>query len=750
MNEPQTIHAPLAQSDLQQQALECLQQHEYAAATVLFEQLTEQEPDTVTHYWYLGLARLLQGHEAEAQLTWTLAMSEGDDETIEQWTTDLLHILTTEAVRQQTTEHPKTAWAIRQHIREIDPANITNLIEGLRLSIELEQFSGAELRESGLIEWIEQIETAPLSNDDAEPLEPLIHQLLDVAVEELAVADLVTAFVPRSPAPQRWIAPLLESAKRLATTLSNTPLAIRYTELCLAIDSHDSETLLRLAGYYQDTERYDEGLVVIDQYLAECQTIVQRVFGTAVRLRGLMTRGGYWQEAIATLDRLTALQQTLLVEYKITGNTFLDASAICTPLFFYPYIDDRARETRSLQNQVSSLYQADLHAFVANHVDDYRPYPQHPLVRSPQRQKIRIGYLSRCMRMHSVGWLSRWLFHHYDRDRFEVHALFNQQVRVDGFTRQWFADKATSAYGIEGDILGVAQSIRESEIDILVDLDSITSDLTCGVMALKPAPVQVTWLGLDATGLPAIDYFIADPYVLPDDADDYYAETIWRLPQTYIAVDGFEVGTPTLRRDRLNIPADAVIYFSAQVSYKRNPDTIRQQMKILRQVPNSYFLVKGVGDAKAIQSLFTQLAEEEGVGGDRLRFLPRDDHELTHRANLGIADVVLDTFPYNGATTTLETLWMGIPLVTRVGQQFASRNSYTMLRNAGISEGIAHTAEEYIAWGVRLGQDATLRQQIHWKLLQSRQTSPLWNARQFTREMERAYEGMWERMKDEG
>ena len=747
MNESQIGSIPLAQSNLQQQALECWRQEEYGTAAVLFEQLIEQDPAAVTPYWYLGLARLLQGHETEAQLTWTLAMAEGEAETVEQWTADLLQILTTEAVRQQETGQAKTAWAVRQHIREIDPTNLSNLVVGLQLSIELEQFDGAELKESGLIE---QVETAPLDEDDAKQVEALIHQLLDVALEDPAVADLVTAFAPHTVAPLQWIDPLLASAKRLSNTLFNYSLAVRYAELCLAIDSHDSETLLRLAGYYQDIERYDEGLVLIDQYLVECQTVVQRVFGTAVRVRGLMIRGGYWQEAIATLDRLTALLQTLLTEYRITGDTFLDASAICTPMFFYPYIADRARETRSLQNQIAHLYQADLHAFVEKNVDDYRPYPQATLVRSPQRKKIRIGYLSRCMRMHSVGWLSRWLFHHYDRDRFEVHALFNQQVRVDGFTRQWFADKATSAYCIEGDILGIAQSVREAEIDILVDLDSITADLTCGVMALKPAPVQVTWLGLDATGLPAIDYFIADPYVLPDDAEDYYAETIWRLPQTYIAVDGFEVGTPTLRRDQLNIPTDAVIYFSAQISCKRNPDTIRQQMQILRQVPNSYFLVKGIGDTKAIQSLFTQLAEEEGVGGDRLRFLPRDDNELTHRANLGIADVVLDTFPYNGATTTLETLWMGIPLVTRVGQQFASRNSYTMMRNVGVSEGIAYTAEDYVAWGVRLGEDAALRQQIHWKLLRSRQTSPLWNARQFTREMERAYEGMWERMTDKG
>jgi len=124
--------------------------------------------------------------------------------------------------------------------------------------------------------------------------------------------------------------------------------------------------------------------------------------------------------------------------------------------------------------------------------------------------------------------------------------------------------------------------------------------------------------------------------------------------------------------------------------------------------------------------------------------LPTVTSEEVHRANLGIADVVLDTYPYNGATTTLETLWMCIPLVTRVGQQFAARNSYTMMMNAGVTEGIAWTDEEYVEWGISLGKDAALRQQISWKLRQSRQTSPLWNAQQFTRDMEKAYEQMWE------
>ena len=214
----------------------------------------------------------------------------------------------------------------------------------------------------------------------------------------------------------------------------------------------------------------------------------------------------------------------------------------------------------------------------------------------------------------------------------------------------------------------------------------------------------MTWLGLDASGLPSIDYFIADPYVLPEDAQTYYHEKIWRLPQTYLAIDGFEVGVPTLRREQLDIPADAVVYLNVQNALKRHPDTIRLQMQIIKAVPNSYFLIKGTGDEAITKQLFTRIAQAEGVDPAKLRFLKRDANEIIHRANLQIADVVLDTYPYNGATTTLEVLWMGIPLVTRVGQQFAARNSYTFMTNAGLSEGIAWSDREYVEWGIRLGK----------------------------------------------
>jgi predicted O-linked N-acetylglucosamine transferase (SPINDLY family) len=188
---------------------------------------------------------------------------------------------------------------------------------------------------------------------------------------------------------------------------------------------------------------------------------------------------------------------------------------------------------------------------------------------------------------------------------------------------------------------------------------------------------------------------------------------------------------------------DAIVYYSGQTGLKRHPDTIRLQMKILRSVPNSFLLVKGMADEINIQQLFTQIAEQENVNINQLKFLSSDATEEIHRANLQIADVVLDTYPYNGATTTLEVLWLEIPIVTRVGQQFAARNSYTFMINAGINEGIAWTNEEYVAWGIKLGTDETLRQEIKWKLKKSKKASPLWNAQQFTLDLENAYQQMW-------
>jgi predicted O-linked N-acetylglucosamine transferase (SPINDLY family) len=367
-------------------------------------------------------------------------------------------------------------------------------------------------------------------------------------------------------------------------------------------------------------------------------------------------------------------------------------------------------------------------------------------IKIPKKQ-LKIGYLSHCFREHSVGWLARWLYQHHNREEFEIYTYFvTYRSHIQDFLQDWYEKESDHVRKLGRDGIEIAEQIHQDEIDILIDLDSMTADITCEAMALKPAPIQVTWLGWDASGIPSIDYYIADNYVLPEYAQEYYSEKIWRLPNAYLAVDGFEVGVPTLTRKDLEIPDDAVVYFIAQSGFKRNPDNVRLQMKIIKEVPNSYFFIKDINkDVRVVRDFFEQIAAEEGVSKERLRFLNKFATSAIHRANLQIADVVLDTYPYNGATTTMETLWVGVPLVTKVGEQFSARNSYTMMINAGITQGIAWSDEEYIEWGVRLGKDANLRKDIHWKLLQSRQTSPLWNGKQFTRDMETAYQQMWQR-----
>jgi predicted O-linked N-acetylglucosamine transferase (SPINDLY family) len=733
----------LSPESLEAEALTCAQRGDYGTAAALYEQSIALNPGGRSAYWQLGLMRLLQGEEAEAQLTWMMILSEveSDPQQLALAQAELWQAMQTAAAEQTAIENLEQAWLIRHHLREINPSDLSNLLEIIQLSIQLKRFNPTDLEDLGICQILQ---TRPAV--DSGLLSLVIQQVLTAAVESPQVLTWLETCLPYyTQNSEKLIGVVLQAVEKLSILLSNKVVAVQYLELCLQLDQNHSEILLHLGSLYPDTDRYAEGIEIAKRYYQTCTKLIDQVMGNALILRAYMASGTHWQIAEQHLQKQTNLLRQWMPEaQQLQDHQLLNPAFLTASLFFYPYFNDAPQANRPLQNQVAHHYQAALQLHLQTYKLDYKSYPEKPLVRAQDQKKIKIGYLSRSLRRHSVGWLCRWLFEYYDRNRFETHVYFNQQMRIDSFAKRWFADNATSASLFDGDILGIAKTIQEDGIDILVDLDSLTANHNCGVMALKPAPVQVTWLGLDASGIPGVDYFLADRYVLPDRAQDYYSEKIWRLPHSYIAVDGFEVGVPTLKREHLNLPADAVLYFSCQRGYKRHPETIRLKMKILQAVPNSYLLVKGVGDQEGIRDVFEQIAQEEGVSCDRLRFLGFEPDEETHRANLGIADVVLDTFPYNGATTTMETLWMGIPLVTKVGEQFAARNSYTMMMNAGINEGIAWNNAEYVAWGIRFGKNAELRQQISWKLRQSRQTSPLWKAKQFVRDLECAYEQMWQ------
>ena len=726
-------------------------QGRYAEAAAIYEQAIADFADStdsdranpnLTLYWHLGLALLLQGEEAAAQFTWMTPLMEAEPEQAEIWTADLVQVLQAEGDRQIASESYETAWLLHQHMQEFDP--------GMERSLKILEL-GLRAKTLAFEEGLEQ--AIELLNEPASVAQPLplevLQSLMHLAIgsESIKLDEFLVACIPHFVAQSslsEFVDLLMEQADR-SYRISRRALAIQLAKLALKLCPEEAQVMAKTVFFMQSGNTADvlECLPLAKQLLEQSSSLTDQIIFTQQILSSLMMTCGLSQETYEYYQGYKALLESVRYPEALQAENIYSVTAMGMML---NYFEDNPAANRVIRNQMAEVCQADIQKRFADQVDRFA---QRHLFRrtetKPETQPLKIGYLSDCLRIHSVGWLARWLLQYHDRDRFEIH-LYSTRQSDDPLQHAFIHLYGDRFHLVPFAASEIADQIHQDGIDILVELDSLTSFACCAVAALKPAPVQVSWLGYDASGIPAIDYYLADSYVLPDSAQSYYVEKIWRLPHAYIAVDGFEVGTPSLRRDQLGIPGDAVVYLSSQTGMKRNPENVRLQLQILKAMPDSYFLIKSSNaDRNLLSEFFYQLADEAGVNRDRLCFLPDVPANETHRANLGLADIVLDTYPYNGATTTLEALWMEIPIVTRVGEQFAARNSYTMMMNAGITEGIAWTDEEYVEWGVRLGQDALLRSNITHRLRQSRQTSPLWNARAFTQEVEQAYTQMWER-----
>ncbi|HEY9828160.1 MAG TPA: O-linked N-acetylglucosamine transferase, SPINDLY family protein [Stenomitos sp.] len=693
-----------------------------------FIEYIEKEIDSgsaeIDDYLYLGLAYLVLGEEETAQLIWLSAIAEHEDYDV---VNDLVTLLSSEAERLACNDKLKEAWVIYNHIREFAPDNISNLLNIINIATKLELLS-EDFNE--IAQAIELLKTHNIDIDTTLLLKT-VEQVLSIPEQHsLDFAEACSPFLNL----QQWADLLTTKAAYFGFERKLTYFSLALVELCLKYQPNNLIALNFLPRFHTDCRHYKEAVKTAKDFYLNSDSQENLFYASCILLNALGNAGD-WNE----IPIISAKLKSIISEIVESGSTQLSLDFIRFLIVntgFLLYLKDDF-SNRTLQNQVSHLFLKNIQSNAKR-----LHQPKTISLASPEK-RLKIGYIASTLREHSVGWLSRWLFQNHNREEFEIYIYLVQQLPENLFFNEWFRDKVDHFRYLPNEVDKAAQIIEDDQLNILVDLDSVTLDQTCTILALKPAPVQVTWLGFDASGLPTIDYFIADPYVLPEDAQKYYQEKIWRLPHTYVAVDGFETGIPSLRRSDLDIPENAIVYWSSQGGFKRNPETIRLQMKILKGVPNSYFMIKGSGDPDTLHDIFTSIAQEEGVEAERLKFLPRSADEYTHRANLHLADIVLDTFPYTGATTTLETLWAGIPLVTRVGQQFSARNSYAFLMNVGATEGLAWTDEEYIDWGIRFGTDSQLRKDVTYKLHQAKNSSCLWNTKEFTLEMEKAYREMW-------
>jgi len=685
--------------------------------------------------WYLGLAQLLVGNEEEARETWITGIAQFDSD-------ELIQILRMEAESLWNIGDFQKSWLIRCYLHEIQPDDLDNLLLLVSSGVKAKFFNEWHFHEFQVIERLEEYLGASeisLANiiDCFKTL--ITHPPILKVIPKLAVHTL--KYFPIKEQREQLIEHLVKISHQLAYFYGLTDEAIDLLKNCLVYKPSDISLLHQIGFVYFKKNQYKEGRIYCEQALTISNSLLDKIGSIYYLLCCIASSGDNFIE----VKNYVYLQKQLLEDILRNQDIFSprDVTQLFISYFHSPYVVDSFCDTKEVQNLISGVCDNSIKSFYRITYDKLTLKNR---LNNSNQKPLKIGFLSNCLYRSSVGYLAQPLMKYISRLNYKINLYsFVKKLDPDPIYQWYLTNSDKYHYHGEGTYEELAQVINDDEINILIDLDGLTSVVPAMIFPLRPAPIQITWLGWDATGLPSCDYFIADPYVLPDNAQEYYTETIWRLPNTYIAVDGFQIGIPDLRRDDLGIPDSAVVYLSSQKGDKRNPDNLRQQMRIIKGVKGSFFILKGFCDQEAFKEFAIKIANEEGVSESQLIFLPPSPTEIGHRANLYIADIVLDTYPYNGATTTLEVLWMNIPIVTRVGEQFFARYTYTMLKNIGVEEGIAWNDAEYVEWGIRLGTDHELREQVARKIRQSKHWAPLWNAKQFARDMENAFEQMWQK-----
>jgi protein O-GlcNAc transferase len=361
-----------------------------------------------------------------------------------------------------------------------------------------------------------------------------------------------------------------------------------------------------------------------------------------------------------------------------------------------------------------------------------------------RHDKIRIAYLSADFREHAMPYLMAGLLERHNSKRFEITGI--SFVRDDGSVIRRRIAAAFDRFidvGTQSD-QEVARVLREMEIDIAVDLMGLTTGCRPGILAMRPAPIQVSYIGYPGTiAADHIDYLIADRTVIPPGDEAFYTEKVVYLPDTYQANDDRRQPVPKPpARAEAGLPDSAFVFASFNNAYKISPELFGVWMRLLRDVQGSVLWLVADNDT-AMRRLRAEAAAR-GIAPERILFAPKIPLPQ-HLARLALADLILDTLPYNGHTTTSDALWCGRPVLTCRGTTFAGRVSASLLQAAGVPELIAESLEEYEARARALATDRAALNRITSTLVRNRATHPLFNTDRFRRHIEQAYVTMWER-----
>ena len=363
-----------------------------------------------------------------------------------------------------------------------------------------------------------------------------------------------------------------------------------------------------------------------------------------------------------------------------------------------------------------------------------------------QHDKIRIGYVSADFCQHPVANLVAGVFESHDRSRFEVIGISiglddKSEIRQrleHSFDR--FIDAAASATD------EIARQIKQHEIDILVDMNGFTQNSRTLIFAGGHAPVQVNYLGYPGTmGADFIDYIVGDAVLIPPSHQRGYAEKVVYLPGSYLPHDGKSraISERVFRRADFGLPDDGFVFCCFNNAYKFNPVLFRSRMQLLKAVERSVLWLSE-NNATAAANLRKEAAAA-GVDPDRLVFAGRVPSMADHLARHRLADLFLDTLPYNAHTTASDALWAGLPVLTQIGETFAGRVAASLLTALGLPELIAQTEQQFESSAIELATRPERLAAIRERLARNRLTMPLFDTQRYTRHIESAFATMHER-----
>lgn len=507
--------------------------------------------------------------------------------------------------------------------------------------------------------------------------------------------------------------------------------AIAHFEKAIECNPKFSEAHQQLCDLLSHSTNLARARSVADKYCENCGENAPVMSATAYVFSYLQS--GVCKQAIQKLEEIEKLcyekvETFSVMELKLLYEIFM---------FAVSHLRDNREKNANFYRLIAKKYYQK--------AVPHRPVNRIKPTNYTGQKPLKIGFLSKHFRRHSVGWCSEALIRELSHITPHVNLYVTGKLHRDEVTQRfeemagkfYWPQKYPNGFADGGEILA---EVVQDDLDVLIDLDSMTVPTNVEVLYQYPAGICVSWLGFDAPYISDNHYFLCDEHTHPPGVEKNYLEQLVRLPVCSVAIGALQ-SIPVDReaiRNALGIGLDQMTYLCVAPGRKTNPEMVQAQVKILKEVPDSLLIRKGQGDADVIHSTYREECEIQGVDFGRIKFIGQTRTEEEHRAIYYVADVLLDSYPYNGGTHNLEALWANLPVVTRSGDQYLSRMGYAFLKSANLDVGAAWSWEEYTQWGVKFGRDAGFRNAVKEHLIKSKQPenlAPLWNPKKLAEDM---------------